>query len=175
MATSVLLKIKGGLLNTQSVGNKTLEIRDLIKDEKFDLLAVTETWLKEYENAKIKEMTPLTHTFLHVPRTDRRGGGVGIFLSNTFKKLRVYNTERLNSFEHIQVGCEIGGRKCIFIVVYRSPKPNIASFIEDFRLYLENIDMVSVNIFVCGDFNLWIDNPSDRSVNDFIEMMTLLV
>ena len=83
--TSVYIKV--GLVNIQSVGNKTLEIRDLINDEKFDILAVTETWLNEYDTAMINEMTPSTHTFLHIPRNDKRGSGVGIFLRNSLEKL----------------------------------------------------------------------------------------
>ena len=67
------------LVNIQSVGNKTCEIRDYINENKLDVLMLTETWLNYSDSAKIKEMTPDTHTFLHVPRGDRRGGGAGIF------------------------------------------------------------------------------------------------
>ena len=65
------------LVNIQSVGNKTCEIRDYINDNKLDVLVLTETWLNNSDSAKIKEMTPDTHMFLHVPRGDRRGGGRG--------------------------------------------------------------------------------------------------
>ena len=156
--------IKAGLVNIQSVGNKTLEIRDLINYEKFDILAVTETWLNEYDTAKINEMTPSTHTFLHIPRNDKRGSGVVIFFRNSVKKLRVYKSEIFDSFENMWVGCEIAGRKCMFIVVYRPPNLSASSFIEDFRLFLETNEMVSFNVFVCGDFNLWIDNQEDDNV-----------
>lgn len=171
MDSSALIKIKGGLLNTQSVGNKTFEIREMINSEKYDLLAVTETWLDELDTAKISEMTPLTHTFLHIPRKAKRGGGVGIFLINTFKKMKVCKLVKFNSFEHMQVSCEIGGRKCIFVIVYRPPNLSASSFIEDFRLYLETIDMVSANTFVFGDFNLWVDVPTDHYGVNFMELM----
>lgn len=173
MVSSVQSKINvsGGLLNTQSVGNKTFEIRDLINDENMDVLAVTETWLNKCDNAKIAEMTPITHTFLHNPRNERRGGGVGIFLRNTFKKVRQCKSMSLKTCEHMQVTCEIGGRKCIFVVVYRPPNLSTSSFIEDFRLYLETIDMVSANLFVCGDLNLWVDDANDRYASEFLDMM----
>ena len=62
-----------GLLNVQSVGNKTFDIRDTIIDYKLDVFLVTETWLSNYyDSAKISEMTPETHdVFLHVPRSAR--------------------------------------------------------------------------------------------------------
>ena len=49
-------------LNIQSVGNKTCEIRDYINDNKLDILMLAETWLNNYDSAKIREMTPDTHT-----------------------------------------------------------------------------------------------------------------
>lgn len=61
-------KINCGLLNVQSVGNKTFDVCDLIKENYLDILAITETWLKDYDTAKIYEMTPVTHTFLHTSR-----------------------------------------------------------------------------------------------------------
>ena len=71
-------------MNIQSVGNKTCEIRDYINDNKLDILMLAETWLNNYDSAKIREMTPDMHTLLHVSRGDRRGGGVGIFISKSF-------------------------------------------------------------------------------------------
>ena len=75
MATSNGSSLNCALVNIQSVGNKTHELRDYINDNKLDVLMLTETWLHKIETAKIKEMTPDTHTFLHVPREDGRGGG----------------------------------------------------------------------------------------------------
>ena len=84
---------KCGLLNVQSVGNKTIEIRELIEQFKFDIFMVTETWLKEGagDDAKIKEMLPDTHYFYHVPRIEQVGGGVGIFLSKQYTNIKVIN------------------------------------------------------------------------------------
>lgn len=156
----------------QSVGNKTHDISDLINNDRFDILAVAETWLSSYDNAKIREMTPVTHTFLHVPRLGKRGGGVGLFVSNIFKKIKVDKVETWNSFEHMQVSCEVGGRKFIFIVVYRPPGVNAVEFLADFSLYLEAVDSVSGNVFILGDFNLWVDDADNRHAADFIEMMS---
>ena len=61
MATNQFLKC--GLINIQSVRNKTQEIRELIVDECYDIFCVTETWLDELDTAVIKEMTPLTFFF----------------------------------------------------------------------------------------------------------------
>ena len=84
MAINAREIISCGLINIQSVGDKTFEIHDFINDNGLDILMLTETWLYSYEMAKITEMNPDTHTFHHVPRHNRRGGGVGIFVSNLF-------------------------------------------------------------------------------------------
>ena len=58
-----------GLVNIQSVGNKTINIRNLINEAKFDIFMLTETWLwgNVSDSSKIKEMTLKTHTFYHFP------------------------------------------------------------------------------------------------------------
>ena len=62
--------IRCGFMNIQSVGNKTLEIHELINEERFDILAIAETWLGEVDTAKIIEITSVTHIFVSAPRTD---------------------------------------------------------------------------------------------------------
>ena len=63
--------LKCGLINIQSIRNKTIEIHELIIDEAYDIFCITETWLNELDTSVINEMTPSTHTFLHLPRIDK--------------------------------------------------------------------------------------------------------
>ena len=65
----------------------------------------------------------------------------------------------------------MGNSRYTFIIIYRPPDTNINNFIDELRLYLETIDMVSTNIFICGDFNLWIDDISARGVTDFGDLL----
>ena len=68
------------LINIQSVCNKTMNIRELINDNKFDILAVSETWLSNVDLSVITEMMPPTHTFLHTPREGEMRGGWSWFI-----------------------------------------------------------------------------------------------
>lgn len=162
---------KCGVLNIQSVRNKTFDIRELIKDENLDIFALTETWLSEYEYAVINEMTPVTHSFLHVPRLNRQGGGVGIFVSNSFKKIRKVVTEECESFELLRVDCEINTNKMTILVIYRPPGLSVRQFIDELRDYLDTVDMVSATALICGDFNIRVNNPAERYVTEFIDTM----
>ena len=48
------MSIKCGLVNIQSVRNKTFNLHDLINDGYLDILAITETWLRDYELAAMR-------------------------------------------------------------------------------------------------------------------------
>ena len=82
-----------GLLNARSMLtrnsdiNKPIAIHELVTDEKYDLLAITETWLRtKGDEASIAEFTPTNYAFIHLPRpiTSKtvRGGGVGLMYRN---------------------------------------------------------------------------------------------
>ena len=174
MATSNGSSLNCALVNIQSVGNKTHELRDYINDNKLDVLMLTETWLHKIETAKIKEMTPDTHTFLHVPREDGRGGGVGIFISNSHSRIKIERVPKTINFELMRVSCVCGGVKLVFIVVYRKPSSSVASFLDEFRLYLENLDVVGSEVLICGDFNFWIDDEENVDAKRFTEIMNIL-
>ena len=74
-------KIKCGFINIQSMGNKTHEINELIIYRKFDILALAETWLSEYDKAKICEM--ITSKHINISSKDRKVGVEFGFLYQT--------------------------------------------------------------------------------------------
>ena len=168
MAIDTRFCLKCALVNIQSVGNKTCEICDYINDKKLDILMLAETWLNNYDSAKIREMTPDTHTLLHVSSGDRRGGGVGIFISKSFSKIRKEKVPKTDNFELKQASCIYGGKKLVFIIVYRSPSSDDVLFRVEFRIYLESLNLVGLEVFVCGDFNFWVDDVENESAKYLI-------
>lgn len=171
MATHNNVSIKCALVNIQSVRNKTFNLRDLIDDERLDILAITETWFSDSDLAVISEMTPDTHMLLHTTRQNARGGGVGVFISKAFKKIRKCTLDRQESYEVLQVECEVNGNRITLIILYRPPYSSMSSFIEELKTYLDSIDMVGANVIICGDFNVWMDDLSARYVSDFVDMI----
>lgn len=171
MATHSNVNMKCALVNIQSVRNKTFNIRDLINDECLDILAITETWLSDADLAVISEMTPDTHTFLHTTRQTGRGGGVGVFASKAVEKIRKCVIDKPESYEVLQVQCEVNGNRITLIVIYRPPKLSMCNFIYELKTYLDTIDMVSSNVIICGDFNVWMDDLNARYVADFVDMV----
>lgn len=146
-----------GFVNIQSVGNKTIEIRVLIVEKSFDILALAETWLSAHDKAKIHEMTSNTHLFT-CSQSKQGGGGVGILINNELPQIKLLSLPKFDTFESMAVSFLVNGNhKQIFVVVYRPPQTSRAVFIEEFTTYLEHFDNAKDSIFICGDFNFKID------------------
>ena len=52
MATRNISSIHCGFINIQSVGNKTVEIHELMLEKSFDVFCVAETWLHDGDMTK---------------------------------------------------------------------------------------------------------------------------
>ena len=138
-----------------------------------------ETWLKINDKGNkttIRKMLPSTHTFHHKPRPreNTHGGGVGIFLSKAFTEVKFSNTEIYKSFEHLNIDFNHNREKMKFIVVYRPPKivgVTHHKFREDLQHLLSTLVDNTRKLYICGDFNFWVDDPCDNNACQFLEIM----
>lgn len=164
---------KCGLLNIQSVRNKTTITRELIEEFSLDILVLTETWLCHgvEDESKINDMLPNTHTFHHKPRENKTGGGVGVFLSKQFSNIRVINRFSSETFEHLEIKFNYGNKVLGVVALYKPPEISNAQFNEEFTNYLDLCNDELMKIFICGDFNLWMDDSNNSSVNNFKEVI----
>ena len=153
---SNLKNIKCGMVNAQSVGNKTLKIRELFDKDKLDILCITETWLKPViDDAKINEMVPESYTSVHKMRNcQNRGGGVSIIISKKFKFKQILDKGNFDTFEYIEIQADTQKGKTLIINIYKPPNTNENRFLEEFELFLNMIDTDMNNVLICGDFNL---------------------
>ena len=156
-----------GLMNCRSVGNKSSYISDLILENDFDCVALTETWLsaKEEENrATLSSLVPLGHSILHIPRPTR-GGGVG-FIFKEKLNAKLENSHKYSSFECQSVLIDASSFTFRFVVIYRIP-PNSknkilkSQFIEELGDLLEATATLRGKLVLLGDFNVHVDSRSD--------------
>ncbi|KAK6181879.1 hypothetical protein SNE40_009657 [Patella caerulea] len=94
--------VKLGLINAQSVYNKTIAINEFINEKSLDLLAITETWLSDNDTVIINELCGDDFDFINLPR-QTRGGGVGLLFRNKFECIRERVNTCFNFFEFIQL------------------------------------------------------------------------
>ena len=89
-------------LNPCSVCNKTIEIAEFITDNKLDVCAISETWLKgdARDNVILAELLPHGYKIKHAPRASR-GGGVALIHKDSITLTRNI-TLQYQSFEHLE-------------------------------------------------------------------------
>ena len=121
--------VKGGLLNTRSINEKEFSICELITDNQLDLLALTETWCTDKSSVSLGLIQPPGYSVIpvHIPRQDRRGGGVDLLYRDSYKAKRV-KVEKLSSFEHQTVSLSCGAEQLSVTCAYL----NSGVFTQDF-------------------------------------------
>ncbi len=79
--------LKLGLLNIQTLTPKAVIVNEMITDNSFDVLCLTETWLKTNDYFGLNESTPPSYCYKHEPRQTGRGGGVATIYIVIFSML----------------------------------------------------------------------------------------
>ena len=76
-------------LNARSVRNKSADFVSYVESSGADILAVTETWLSEVDNACRAEITPPGYKLFDQIRSDRTGGGTALLIRENLHASRV--------------------------------------------------------------------------------------
>lgn len=176
------VSMKCCLINTQSARNKCLKLTDFTSDGNYDLVALTETWFRENgDEFVIKDCTPTGYIMAYVPRGDRDGGGVA-FLYKEGLQLR---TSKLpfayQSLEVFEAKLDCSSRRIDIVLVYRPPPSprnglNFSMFMSDLSALLESYVCESKHFLALGDFNVHMDDLSDREtiqLNDLLDSFNL--
>ncbi|ELT89703.1 hypothetical protein CAPTEDRAFT_193695 [Capitella teleta] len=109
--------------------NKALSIMDHVLEKEIDILAITETWLREGDAALVTELTPSGYVFQHITREARneeedhdrirRGGGVGILIRKNIKHELVKKESSYQSFEMIEMKIYVQNKSIRIVNIYR--------------------------------------------------------
>ena len=168
------------LLNTRSVKNKADKISNYICDNKLDVVALTETWLKPgiEDSTIIHKLCPEGFGLTHKPRNRqkcKRGGGVGLIYHNQLT-LDSQSSTTFQSFEYIEHLLKTNNRNVRIVVVYRpppSPRNGLSHklFLEEFAGFLEQQTVTSGCFLMVGDFNYHVDDPSDKEAGHFMDLI----
>ncbi len=91
--------LKLGLLNIRSLTPKAVIVNEIITDNSFDVLCLTETWLKTNDYFGLNESTPPSYCYKHEPRETGRGGGGVATIYSDILNVTQKTGYRFDSFE----------------------------------------------------------------------------
>ncbi len=137
----------------------------MITDNSFDVLCLTETWLKTNDYFGLNESTPPSYCYKHEPRQTGRGGGVATIYINILNVTQKTGY-RFNSFEILTLNVTLSDKQnksvlsLALATVYRPPGP-YTDFLKEFADFLSDLLVNVDKALIVGDFNIHIDNTND--------------
>ena len=155
-----------GILSKQSLLNNLLE--STIKNRLPDVVLISETWLTPTSpNVVIPG-----YNLVHKCRLDRKGGGVGILISNKLRYNELPNLDS-NMSENEAISVEIAlksGKKCIVSSMYRAPNTTPIVFQGCYESIIFAMKKMKPHSIIVGlDHNLdFLKSTKHSGTNDFI-------
>ncbi|XP_076607632.1 uncharacterized protein LOC143333471 [Chaetodon auriga] len=168
--------IRVGLLNVRSMNNKPSDIKELITENKLDVLATTETHLnKARGDSVLRKASPDNFGFYHEVRGSR-GGGVAIQFSLELAHGQI-PFGVTTTFEYVATVLQRDewDEPVLMINLYRRPGDNrgrFRPFLNEFEELLDEVFKKYNSIIVTGDFNIWVDYTKNSSLE--FEFLLLL-
>lgn len=153
-----------GTVNARSMRDKAPSLSDLVLSGSLDILGITETWLSPKDTAAcLADITPSGYSLHQIPRVGRSGGGVGLFISDSFSFSPI-NLPELQSFEAIcgRVSNEKVSINLNILNLYRPPGSD-SRFFDELQEVLSFLATLPQDLIVIGDFNLHVDVPSNQT------------
>ena len=94
---------------------------------------------------------------MHNYRTDKTGGGVGLYIASGLEyKIRddlCFENSTIAELLFVEI-VNPKGKNTITGVMYRPPSQNVADFISKFNILIDKISKENKNCYIMGDFNL---------------------
>ena len=160
-------------LNIRGIGSKQTSLQHLIdncvSDRTPDVVVLSETWLTPF-SPTIKVPG---YEFCHKDRTARRGGGVGLLISDRIRyKIIQHKLAIGNTFEHITAEiCLRSNQKVMVSSIYRPPNTPEAEFIDEYSQFVCILKKMDNKGIIIGlDHNLDLlktfkHGPTERFLN----------
>ncbi|XP_072180116.1 uncharacterized protein [Diadema setosum] len=159
--------------NIRSLNKKIDQLQIFLNQVKSDcsVIGISETWIN---NLPSSFFSIPGYTFHSNNRLDRKGGGVGFFVTNNLKvKILKDLNIMCDSLECIFIEIELSKQKNIVVgEVYKPPSSNFRDFLDAFSDLLLTPSLYQKNIFIMGDFNLNLLHYSENvHCQEFLDLM----
>lgn len=163
-------------INTQSMTSNFNDLLVLLDDHPFDIVCLSETWLKN--NANLLEYVRIPgYSMEYVNGDPIRGGGVGIYVNSLIKyRIRKDINDMYENLEHIWI--EVDGRnkhsKLLLGVIYRSER--IISFSDWLTQFEDVITYIQTTwdglLLITGYININLLKPECCQVRQYNNILS---
>ena len=166
-------------LNIQSLRNSAhlIQLRELVKSEKYDIVTISETWLNT--NVTSGEIKLDDYKVFRLDRLHKRGGGVCAYVRKELKTevLKDYSYISDSNFHQLWLRVQLKKLKSIVVcVTYRPQDCPLNCFEDDLKpTYLQSIAF-NKPIVILGDLNCDVlkeSRPEFKALNNFASEMNL--
>lgn len=160
-------------LNIRSLQSNFNNLTDFLSnlDIKFSIIGITETWLQD----AVHSVDIDGYNFIHKHRSNRSGGGVGLYLSNEleFKIRGDLIIDEVETAESLFIEIVTSqGKNIIVGVIYRPPNSNVSTFLIKYNELIGKISRENKECYIIGDFNLNLMNyQRHSSTGEFLDGM----
>lgn len=159
-----------GHLNVQSLVPKFNELKLFIEQNKFDILALSETWLND--SVDTKSLMIADFNFVRVDRnTGARGGGVSLYIHNRFR-FELLDIPNNSNIEQLFIKIQYNGISFVTAVVYKPPHMPYKLFIDALETSLTHALSYCEDVICLGDVNVNFLDANLPSVKYFGSMLS---
>ena len=133
--------------------NKTSDFKVELTDHKFDICALTETWIREGDITTAIQLCPEGYYAVSIPTEGRIGGGITIVyrLDITLRSKSVYNYQSMKCADFLLAFQNMLVNLC---VIYRPPDTCIVAFCDNLTDYCERNVTSPGRMIIVGDVNI---------------------
>ena len=157
--------------------NKTVGVMEHLDDMGCDICLVQETFLREADSAKLREIKDYGWNIVSDPRKHRGGGGIGILYKPGISLKTNEKVIKYKSFQVMESLLHSTTDVVRLVNIYRPPytkkaKYTESKFLEEFECYLDDLGNKSGIPIIMGDFNIHMERPDDFYPNKFNRLLS---
>ena len=161
--------------------NKALGLADYIVDQKFDIVGLTETWLRQdgADQLTTTSVSPSGYELVSYPRKTGKRGRVTLLTRGSMHTKPVVKAFSPSTFEYIERVVKIDALSVCIIIIPRPPSNakngfTFNGFMQEISSLLELKMSASEKLLIAGDFNTHIDDTSSSNTTRFMDMLDAL-
>ena len=162
-------------MNVPSVAKRSIAISVIITSRCLDGFALTETWHRASDDLLLKHCAPPGYSIVDSARShsETRGGGVALIHSNRFVARRLKFDVKPSTFGVLGCSLRSAPLDVVYVVIYRPGSEAVSErFLDELTELLEVVAMFGSQVIVTGDFNVHVNDPTDRHAKRLAELLT---